>query len=372
MRMNATTASQALLGVSMCLLLALPLAAQPGSDDHAAIREELQRAREALREQSARVAELTRELTRGEVPRALAESRVGRPVIGLVLQPDERDGARLVAVTPDSPAARAGLRSGDRLLAVDGTPIGAGSPEQRLAQARQLIGRPQDQQPLRLGIERDGERREVTVTAERLPGSGIDLDDLIARVHGVHGPLAGFSYEIADITPFAACPPGDTSCFGASDALRWRGLCMARVEPALGRYFGTERGVLVLAVDREQLAPLQPGDVLLEIAGQAVDDPAAVMRVLGGVQPGEEVTLTLRRDGRNIDVSLAAPRFSRLPQPPPPPAPPRPPEPWRGGAPPAPPAVPAPPEPPAAPRWSDDTRAGPGPAPRGIVERVLL
>jgi hypothetical protein len=330
--MIPTTLSTALVGATMCLLLALPAAAQGNSDHHqAATREELQRAREALREQRARVAELTRELTRGEVYQALVESRIGRPVIGVVLQADANEGARLVAVTPDSPAARAGLRSGDRLLAVDDTPVGPGSAEQRLTRARELIGRPQEQQQFRLAIERNGQRQDVEVTAERLAGSGgaLNIDELIANVRSVRAP-AGFNYEIADITPFITCPPGDASCFGASDALRWRGLRMARIEPELGRYFGTDRGVLVLAVDREQLAPLQPGDVLLEVNGEAVDDPAAVMRALRGAQPGDRVGLRLRRDGNSIDATLAAPRFSSLPAPP---APPKPPEPPRAPSP---------------------------------------
>jgi hypothetical protein len=359
------------LGIALCLLFALPATAQTGADD--AARDELQRAREALREQSARVAELTRELTRGEVYQALAESRIGRPVIGVVLQADDAAGARLVAVTPDSPAARAGLLSGDRLVAVDGRAIGPGSPEQRLAQARELIGRPQEQQRLRLAIERDGRRQEFDVTAERLAGHGaMSLDELLARVRSVQGPLPGLTFEIADITPFTACAPGDASCFGASDALRWRGLRMARVEPELGRYFGTERGVLVLAVDREQLAPLQPGDVLLEVAGQPVDDPAAVMRALRSVMPGEEVAMRVRRDQRVTEVRLAAPRFSRLPAPPAPPAPPPPPHPWQGHAPPPPAAAPAPPEPPRPPRPPDDERADQTPARQGVIGRVLL
>jgi hypothetical protein len=373
-----TTASrprQRLLTAAILLTIALPLAAQSPSD--AATRDELQRAREALRDQSARVAELTRELTRDGVKQALADSRIGRPVIGVVLQADEEAGARLVAVTPEGPAARAGLRSGDRLLAVDGVAIGPGSSEERLVRARELIGRPQDQQRLRLAIERDGRGEEIEVTAERIAGAGaIDLDELVARIRSMPAPVPGLAFEIADITPFAACPPGDASCFGALDALRWRGLRMARVEPELGRYFGTDRGVLVLAVDREQLAPLQPGDVLLEVAGAAVDDPASVMRALGGVQAGEEVALRLRRDRRDIDVTLAAPRFSRLPVPPAPPAPPAPPEPpapWQGGAPPAPPAAPSAPEPPRAPR-APDPAADNGDevaAPSGIIGRVL-
>jgi membrane-associated protease RseP (regulator of RpoE activity) len=358
------------------LLLAAHAFAQPaprpwtdgGDAANAAAREELRRAQEDLRDLAARVGELTRQLGGDELSRALHDSRAGRAVIGVVIAADERRGVRLAAVTPEGPGARAGLLSGDRLLAIDGVAIAAGPPERRLERARELIGRPAEGQLLQLLVERDGREFEVEVAAERIPGfgAGIGLDELAERLRAIP-QIQEFPFEIGSIiTPFAGCGPDRDDCLqpGIADVLRWRGLRMARIEPELGRYFGTERGVLVLAVDREQLAPLLPGDVLLDVGGVAVDDPAAVMRALRDVAPGERVPLRLRRDGRELQVEIAAPHMSRLPSPPAPPAPPRPPQPPQGAsaAPPAPAAVPAPPAPPAA----------PAPPSRGVPEQVLM
>ncbi|GBD42708.1 Metalloprotease MmpA [bacterium HR40] len=60
-------------------------------------------------------------------------------------------------VMADSPAAAAGLRPGDRILAVDGAPI------ESFEQLQQLV-RDRPGEPLRLTVERRGERLQLTVT----------------------------------------------------------------------------------------------------------------------------------------------------------------------------------------------------------------
>lgn len=318
------------------------------------MRRELSRAQQELQRNAERVAALARELSGDEVERALALSTFGRPVIGVVLREDPKSGVVLAAVTPDGPADRAGLRSGDRLVAIDDEPIGRGDPGERLARARALIGRPDSGQSLRLGIERGGRTQEFSVTAERMPGFerliAPDADELMRRLQPLVNPE--FVYEIGQLAPFAGCPPQDPGCDRTEllDVLRWRGLRMARLDADLGRYFGTERGVLVLAVDPEELKPLRGGDVLLEVDGHPVTDPGEVMRELRDKPVGEPVDLLVRREGRNQTVQIAAPRLSRLPRIPLPPAPPAPPAPPKLGTPPAPPAAPgvapAPPAPP--------------------------
>ena len=60
-------------------------------------------------------------------PRAYAFRYLGEPdraIVGVVLAPDGK-GVRIGAVTPGSPAARAGLRNGDVITAIDGKPVAA-------------------------------------------------------------------------------------------------------------------------------------------------------------------------------------------------------------------------------------------------------
>ena len=76
-----------------------------------------------------------------------------RFALGLELEVDDRAGYRVRRVVPGGAAERAGLRAGDRLVALDGKPLEVGP----AAFARQT----REGEPARLTIERDGKRIEV-------------------------------------------------------------------------------------------------------------------------------------------------------------------------------------------------------------------
>ncbi len=75
----------------------------------------------------------------------------------------EADGARILEVVPNSPAAEAGLRPGDRIVAIDGEPVDTNHPLPDVIQRR----RPGD--TVRLKIIREGEEQTVFVTLGRAP-----------------------------------------------------------------------------------------------------------------------------------------------------------------------------------------------------------
>jgi carboxyl-terminal processing protease len=89
------------------------------------------------------------------------------------------EGGRVVVVTPieGSPAARAGVRAGDIVLAVDDHPVTADRLEETIGRmrgavgtrVRLAVGRPGEQKPLVFTIDR-GEVHVHTVRAEPLPG----------------------------------------------------------------------------------------------------------------------------------------------------------------------------------------------------------
>ena len=64
-------------------------------------------------------------------------------------------------VTQDSPAAKAGLQPGDRIVAINGDPV-------RSREHITMFVREHKLQPIALTIERNGERKEVTATAAKL------------------------------------------------------------------------------------------------------------------------------------------------------------------------------------------------------------
>ena len=86
-------------------------------------------------------------------------------------------------------------------------------------------------------------------------------------------------------------------------------LAGARLEtlnPELGRYFRTERGVLVLDVPANtpaRRAGLLPGDVITAAGGTSVTDVAGVYRAFGAAK-GKAVRLDILRDGQRRSLEL--------------------------------------------------------------------
>lgn len=352
-------------------LLSTAAFAQTGDD--AAKRRQLDEARASLDAARKRVAELSAEL--GEDARAVRIHRINakRPMLGVVLGVNEAKGVRLEAVTPEGPAARAGLLSGDVITAINGQPLAGEQAAQRIGDAQRGLGRLQDGQEVAITYERDGKAADVRLKAEAmsplaylkgldtaggrslasLEGLDIDLDKLdidighamqgLDRLHGIDididKAMDGVQRQIRVIGPMLE----ESVRF---DAWRWQGLRMAPLDADLGRYFGTQQGVLVLKADGESLGGLRGGDVIQAIDGTSVGDPREAMRLLAGADPGKSITIGILRDKRRSDIALVAPErpdIARLLQAPPaPPAPPRPPAP-PSAAPPPPPPPPAPP-----------------------------
>lgn len=388
--MTHRPATPHLLCAALALLLGTAAHAQDAGDDNA-----LAEARAELTRAAARVAELSEERIAddariGELRQRLA----GRPVLGVLLAPDPQAGVRIAGVTPGSAADEAGLRSGDRLVSIDGTRILGSSGELRAANARKLLGRLSADAPVRLGYERDDRAATVAVTprvgrgavllrdtdlseallAARTQASeglrqataamrNVQMPDIAAEVQAalaasdisaevqaalaetniaaeVRAALAGSGLS-ADCDGEDCAPPMLLSAF------RWNGLNLATVDPQLGRYFGTEHGVLVLSSG--ELGGLQAGDVIQRIDGRAVRTPREVMAALRDKPADAKVSVTYLRDRKSASTQITVPRLRPLhiPAPPAPPRPPKPPAAPDARAPEAPPP-PKPPAPPAA------------------------
>ncbi|MDP2137390.1 MAG: S41 family peptidase [Candidatus Didemnitutus sp.] len=91
------------------------------------------------------------------------EEELNNEFSGVGIQVEERDG-HIVVITPiaDTPAERAGIRRGDRLVAVDGKPINEPSIEKVVRLIRGKVGT-----ELKLTLFRPSQDREITMALKR-------------------------------------------------------------------------------------------------------------------------------------------------------------------------------------------------------------
>lgn len=370
------------VAVALGLSLAGLVAAQ--SPPTPAQQKELDAARAELDRAAERYGELARRYALDDGSYRIEKRMLRKPVVGVLLAPDAKSGVRIAGVTPDGAAAAAGIRSGDTLLSVDGKALQGATGEARLAHARRLLGDLDGKRAVKLGYERDGRDAAVSITPQAgdrlfvlsgLEGvrafdeeamarlghdvARLELDKEMAKVRAID--LEGLDRELAvaiapeirrevlRIRPGELCEGERCKVPAIAEALRWSGLNLASLDNDLGRYFGTDQGVLVLSTG-DELDGLRPGDVIRKVDGRSVDSPREAMEALRARPAGSKVAVDYLRERKPATAQVTVPKALplRIPAPPPPPpAPPAPPAPPKTALPPPPPAPPAPPPPPA-------------------------
>lgn len=170
---------------------------------------------------------------------------------------------------PDSPAAKAGLRSGDVVTSYDGKKVKTPS-ELTNAVADTPVGR-----SARIEFLRDGKAQSVTVTiGERPPREVVQ----------------------------ARTAPDEGGEEGSSEASRL-GISVQTVTPALARQLSLkiETGVVVTSVhpgSPASEAGLLPRDVIHRIDQTAVTNKADFMQKASSLKSGDEVAVQIERRGR--------------------------------------------------------------------------
>lgn len=362
--MNRTTLLAALM---LCIGAASAAESAPAprtTDNRDAARTELAELRGQMQELSSRMAKLSAEL--GDVgPRTYALRYLGEPdraLIGVVLSADAK-GARISAVTPDGPAARAGLQDGDVIVAIDGKPVSGSDADDGLRAARERLGDLRDGQDVRLSWQRGGKaQRDVVLKATRR--AAYNWPQVVGNAERVRMEALGDKTR-ADIERARAAARAvdaerirasvDRAMRSAEVAMRrampWWGLNLVALNPDLGRYFGAERGALVVSAD-DAASGLRGGDVITEVAGAPVADPADALRALRDQPAGKDVPFKVLRERKAFTLNVKAPEYKAIFSVPPPPEPPT--APIAPEAPVAP-TAPPPPAPPTPPTGADET-----------------
>ena len=209
-------------------------------------------------------------------------------------------GAYVDAVTPNGPAANAGIRSGDIITRVDTKSVLTGEsssrddreslPGLRLIELAATL-QPNDTIPVE--FRRGKTRRTVTVVTgdeptilfRGQPGAG--SSDFRYPSGNRMAPVLGEDLFVEG--PFL---------YGSPLAH----LELAPLNPDLGQYFGTTTGILVISVPKDSELGLKGGDVVLAVDGRKPESPSHLLRILRSYQDSESFKVDVLRNRKRVAV----------------------------------------------------------------------
>jgi Do/DeqQ family serine protease len=99
----------------------------------------------------------------------------------------------------------------------------------------------------------------------------------------------------------------------------WIGVEVQELGPSQAESFklGSSRGALIAGVLRggpADKAGVKPGDILLEVQGKPVADPAGMLNLIAALEPGQSAKMKLKRQGQDVDATVTVGRRPK-PQP---------------------------------------------------------
>jgi S1-C subfamily serine protease len=250
-----------------------------GAANQADLEAKLADAQRQLEQAAHQVAELSIQVNRPYIRHFTTTTNgevFGHVIVGLQLDPHntKESGALVLEVSPGGPAAEAGIRGGDVIVNVNGESIRGTNASRRVLKIMREV-RPDTKLAMR--VQREGSERTFTVT----PREGPDV------------------VTIAD--PFGEIPePPMPPAFMVEGPLS--NMELATLTPRLGKYFGTEKGILVIRAPGDGQLKLEDGDVILAIDGREPTSGSHATRILSSYQPGEKINLKIVRERKTLDL----------------------------------------------------------------------
>lgn len=217
--------------------------------------------------------------------------------IGVLVSDPEAAGDQGVTidrVEDDSPAQKAGVKTGDRVVEFDGEKV------RSTRQLTRLVQETPSGRTVKMTVQRGDDRHTLDITpdsgrvADRFEWNiGPDLEREIER---------GVEQGMRDL-PGRMAPFFDFRFDGIPGMPGMRGRLGVQVQPLndqLADYFGAkDGGVLVSGVTADSPASkagLKAGDVITKVNGEAVKDTAGLIEALRDVKDDGAVTLDIVRD----------------------------------------------------------------------------
>lgn len=272
------------------------------------VEQRLLEAEERMAQAARQIAEITRErLPRiAEIERRFEMS--DKPRLGVTIDGGEQtgpvEGVQIMGVTPGSAASDAGLRSGDIMTAVNGESLSADKADAANVKLLDFMKGVEAGDVLKVEYLRDGKVGAVEVEPRVVENN----------MFAWHGD-SGRNFR----GPNLHAAPEMVEKFKMEFAFPWAGSGLGELElvelsEGLGRYFGTDKGLLVISAPKSDAFELQDGDVIQSIDGREPKDVRHAMRILSSYQGGEKLKLGIMRDKkkRTLDVEIPADQHGRL------------------------------------------------------------
>ncbi|MDQ2696562.1 MAG: DegQ family serine endoprotease [Pseudomonadota bacterium] len=213
-----------------------------------------------------------------------AHGQVTRGWLGVVIQNldaelaqsfglDRARGALVSQVLADSPAARAGVQTGDVIIDFNGKPVS------QSGQLPYLVGSTAPGTQVPVTVLREGRERQLTVTVERLTNQ-----DKLAAAGGPGGQPQ--SHAEAELN-----------------------IIVADLSAEQRQEMNLERGVLVEDVQDGPAAEagIQPGDVILSLDRKDVRDAAQLTQLVKNLPKGKSVPVLVQRGDSSLFLALKVP-----------------------------------------------------------------
>lgn len=196
------------------------------------------------------------------------------------------DPAVIAAVRPNSPASKAGIKAGDKVVAIDGREV------VRQIQVREFLGPFYAGDKVKLAVLRDKERIEAEL-------------ELVDKLEPYARPFLGvLPLRVADATKRADAKKADAK----KDDKKAEEKKVEKKPPE--KEPGKPANVLVRYTYRNSpadAAGIQPGDRIVSVGGRAVANRDALREMVGALSVGQKTTVEVLRDDKplKLEVTLA-------------------------------------------------------------------
>ena len=227
-------------------------------------------------------------------------------------------GVQVEDVTPDGPAAKAGIQKGDVVVEFDGERV------RSVRQFIRLVGETPPGRRVATAVVRGGQRKDLTVEprarvafassarwTRRVPCA---TSAAVRRGIFLCSRATSATLLLLLPRPLQLLPPpprlprhrgGRTSRgFRGGTIARWGSGCR-RSPTQLAEYFGAKQGVLVTSVEDNSAAHaagFKAGDVVTALNGADVSDPADLRAHIQRLQDGDEFTVDVMRDKKALTL----------------------------------------------------------------------